>query len=556
MTSIPPTAPSLLYPSTAGRRPSARPAPSEADLGLASIVRALDYDGRNGRFVGSVLAELNPDPATIGYRQDALDELLRLPDLVARCAEILPQINELAQAGRASHWGEAIPLVRLAGRLAELEGYLTCVEGLAGALDAAGESLRSAAFLGLRAFLASTRAQPDYGRLATELPQLRGQLDQAGSVTLGINLDGQLRPASATIVAINSSRFAGKGTLLDRLFGERAAADTVRGITALYKAEDGRQRDPEHDLFRDLERMLERVATPISEALGSYARVNGAGLAGLAPELAFYLGAARMVEELRGAGLALCRPEAAPPAEQACAVAGGYSLDLALRLRLAAGDGALAQQIVTNEIAFDRGAAISILTGPNSGGKTTYIRAIGQIQTLFQAGLYVPGRHARISPVDAIYSHFAAPERTDIGGGRLAEELERLAQIFAQASHDSLLLLNEPLASTDHVAARTLCRDILAGIQMLGARAIFVTHLHELVDDVIDNEPELLGVVSLVAGISAMPNNGTSAPEPSYTITRGRPQTAGRAAELARRYGLSRSQIAATLRERGLGTDG
>jgi DNA mismatch repair protein MutS len=551
MTNPPPSTPSLLYPTGANRRAGGRPAPNEADLALTSITRALDYDGRHNRFVASVLADLNAEPAVIGYRQAALDDLLRLPELATSCAALLPQLGELANAGRVSHWSDPIPLVQVAGRLAELDGYVTCVEGLATALDTAGAALHSEAFCALRAYLATTRAQPDYRRLAAELPRLRAQLDQAGSVTLGINLDGQLRAESATVVAVNPGRFAGKGTLLEKLFGDRAAADTVRGITALYRAEEGRQRSPEHDLFRDLDRLLERVAAPIGLALGNYTRVNGAGLAALEAELAFYLGAARLVHELGAAGLPLCRPQIAAVDEQICEVEDAYSLDLALRLRLVSGDAALAQKIVLNAIAFRHDALIFILTGPNSGGKTTYTRAIGQIQVLFQAGLHVPGRHARISPVDGVFSHFAAPERADIGSGRLADGLERLAQIFRQASRDSLVLLNEPLSSTDHGAARALCRDLLAGLQLLGARALVVTHLHELVDDVL-GDPFLPGVVSLVAGVSVPAGNG-AAPQPSYTIAAGRPHVAGYAAELARRHGLTRDQIAATLRDRGLG---
>lgn len=553
MTNTAPAAPSLLYPSNASPRTTAQPAPHEADLGLGSIIRALDYDGRHARFVAGVLAELNDDPTVISYRQAALDDLLRSPGLVAGCAAVLPQLGELANAGRTSHWSDPIPLVQMAARLAELDNYLTCVEGLASALEATGEELQSGAFHALRSYLADTRARPEYEQIAQELPALRAQLDQAGSITLGINLDGQLRPESATIVAINPGRFTGKGTLLEKLFGERVAADVVRGITALYKAEEGRQRSPEHDLFRDLDRLLERVATPVAEALARFTRLNGAGLAALGPELAFYLGAARLLDELRAAGLALCRPEIAPAGEAVCRVEGAYSLDLALRLRLTSGGASLAEQVVPSPIAFDRDQRIAVLTGPNSGGKTTYTRAIGQIQVLFQAGLYVPGVRARISPADAVFSHFATLERADIGGGRLADELERLAQIFRQATGTSLILLNEPLAGTDYGAARMLCRDIVAGLHMLGARAIFVTHLYELVDDLLD-DPHLPGVESLVAGFSATGGNGAT-PEPNYQILAGRPHIAGYAAELARRHGLGRDQIAATLRNRGLGGD-
>ena len=158
--------PSLLHPVVGATHTSGRPAPSEADLGLAPIIRALDFDGRHGRFVAGVLAELCDDPAVIGYRQDLLDDLLRLPNLVANIASMLPQLGELANISRASNWGENIPLLQVATRLAELDGYVTCVEYLWSALDAAGADLHAAGLLNLRAFLAATRAQPGYRQLA------------------------------------------------------------------------------------------------------------------------------------------------------------------------------------------------------------------------------------------------------------------------------------------------------------------------------------------------------------------------------------------------------
>ena len=231
-------------------------------------------------------------------------------------------------------------------------------------------------------------------------------------------------------------------------------------------------------------------------------------------------------------------------------VDGLYSLDLALRLRAARGPAGLNEAVVPNDVAFGPEATIFILTGPNSGGKTTYVRAVGQSQALFQAGLLVPGRQARISPVDGIYTHFAVAERLDINGGRLAVELDRLAQIFRQAGPASLVLLNEPLASTDHVAARPLSRDILAGLRLLGARVLFVTHLHELVDDALAGNRPASSVWWPV--LRRTPGNGsTPAPNPQVTgITA--PQIAGYAAVLARQHGLSLAQISATLRERGI----
>src|SRR5262245_8783099 len=390
---------SLLYPPGARRPATSRAALDEADLGLVTVVRALDWDGRHSRFVSGVLAELTTDPPTIAYRQDVLADLTALPELVAAIGEVLPQLSELTGMGRSRGWGERVPLLEVAGRLAALDAYVSCVERLGDALDrpttddrrpttddnpieergVRGEkidprssTLSSAGLLALRDRVAAVRAEPDYRALVAELPGLRAQIDRAGSVTLGINLNAQLRPESATVVSINAGRFAGKGTLLEKLLGERLAADAVRGITALYTADDGRPHTPEHELFRDLNRLLERVVQPVAAAVERYARLSSAWLVGLAPELAFYLGGARLAGDLRAAGLALCRPSIAPIEERICEIEGLYSLELALRLRTARGDAGLAASIVPNDVCFGSNARIVLVSGPNSGGKTTY----------------------------------------------------------------------------------------------------------------------------------------------------------------------------------------
>jgi DNA mismatch repair protein MutS len=115
-----------------------------------------------------------------------------------------------------------------------------------------------------------------------------------------------------------------------------------------------------------------------------------------------------------------------------------------------------------------------------------------------------------------------------------------------------LLLLNEPLSSTDHISARALARDLLAGLRLLGARAIFVTHLYELIDDALEldiaDEPL---IVSLVAAAAPRDGNGAE-PAPTFRIVPGRPQPPSYAAKLARQYGLDAAQIARMLRERGV----
>lgn len=538
--------PGLLYPSDAVRS-SSRAALNDHDLGITPIVQALDFDRRHSLFISNVLNELISDEATIRYRQDVLENMLTLPHLVEHIESLLPALCALTETRPFLTQSAVTPLLLIGGRMAELDNYLQCVEGLLEALSQAGEAIKAAGLQALHDHLIALKAEEDYQRLAAELPALREQLDTASSVTIGINLSTDLQPESATILSVNTHRFAGKGTFLERLFGEHEASDAMRGITALYKASEGHAQSPEHEFFRDLNRLLERVASPVSAALERYKRLNTASLAAFEPELAFYIGAAKLVSRLRVAGLSFCRPAVAPMSERICSIEDSYSLDLALRMEQTHKP-SIKKAVVTNVIAFDHDHALCIITGPNSGGKTTYTRAVGQAQVLFQAGLLVPGTTARISPVDHIYTHFAAPERLDREGGRLDEELERLSAIFRTATSDSLVLLNEPLTSTDHEAARQIGIDVITGLRMLGARTIFVTHLYELYDDLELHVDGLTNIVSLVAGSSEQRDQSA----PTYKIKPGVPRMRHHAHELATRHQLSRGQIAQTLRERGV----
>lgn len=84
-----------------------------------------------------------------------------------------------------------------------------------------------------------------------------------------------------------------------------------------------------------------------------------------------------------------------------------YDLSLAVRM---VNDNRGAAHLVTNDHYSDHTARIFILTGPNQGGKTTFLRSVGIAQVLFQAGCFVPAKSAASSPVDYIFTHFQEKE--------------------------------------------------------------------------------------------------------------------------------------------------
>ena len=524
---------SLLFPTQAPPTTDHIGSPDTHDLGFTPIIEALNFDGRHARFIEATLGTLLGDAATITYRQAALRELIDQPLFAAQLAEALPQLQTLAEAGPTARWRDNVPLLLVGARLADLNAYVACIEHLWQAIDQATPPLQAAAWQNLRSLLAALRADEDYQRLAEDLPRLRFQFERAGSVTIGINLDGQLQPESATVLSINAERVSSKGGVIERLLGERYTADALRGITALYKASEGQRNMPEHDLFRDLTRLLERIAAPVSAALERYTRLNSTPLVGLIPELVFYLGALRLKQRLEERGLPVIFPNYSGHTADGIHIRGSYSVELALR-------NLPGTPIVHNDVAFAEGEQIALISGLNSGGKTTYARAIAQAQAMFQAGLFVAGSSAMLTPIDGMFSHFATVERASGSGGRLAEELEHCAAIMQRATPHSLIIFNEPFTSTDAHSAFDISRDLLAGLRLLGARTIYITHLQELITSVTATHAAS-GIVSLVATAAADASDQHEAP--TFRVVRGQPQPSAFARELARRYGLDRSQL-------------
>ncbi len=537
---------SLLWPSTGADRASKPLNPAVvSDLALDRIVRALDAAGRHDRIIRAILCDLPADPAVIHYRQEILADLLHMPALAAALQEMLPALATLANPGGPNWPGES-PLLPVIARLRELDHYVTCVDRLSSILDGAS-GIRSAGLLQLRAGIAALAESPDVVALRAELPALHELIGEASSVTIGLNLGRDLEPESATIVELNRFQFKGPRSLVGRLL-PGAANGGPSGRTPLHQVGPSAIRR-DSQLYRDLQRLLEAVTAPLVKELARYRDIHAGPLAALERELAFFTGAAALITRLQGAGIAVCRPEIAPAAERAFVVVKAANVALALQMMDDRDGSALDGRLVANDARFDSGTRLFIVTGPNRGGKTTFCRAIGQAQVLFQSGLYVPGTSARISPVDGIWTHFPLPETDRQGAGRLDEEVQRLRQIFAEATGASLVLLNEPLTSTSERDALRIATDMVRALQLLGARGVLVTHLHDLalsIPELNDNAPSGSIIRSLVAEATVHGDNVRG----TFRIVPGVPAGHSYASEIARQHGLTFEQLQQLLNER------
>jgi DNA mismatch repair ATPase MutS len=524
---------------------------SLANLGVEELVKAFTPNFHHQRHSRDLLLELCADPRVIEHRQATVEDLLRNPALTAQLEALLPELAELHTPSFRSTQESAF--YQTVWRLAELETFVACVRQLSATLEGAGALIRSSGLQRLRAHLAEWQRDAAFQSLAAQLPELVSKIRGVQSITVGINLDSHLRPVAATLLSVNRHRFKNQS-----LLGQLLPDEDVAGIAPLHVVKRDVYNRPAENaelrlspLYRDLEQVLANIARPIAEALAKYRSVNVRVLQDLEPELAFFVCGARFVERLRASGLPFCRPTVLDGAARITELRGFFNVLLATRLQADGAAKNLSDAVIGNDIALEDSGRLAILTGPNRGGKTTFTQALGLAQLLFQAGLPVPGEAARLSPVDAIYVHFTAEEKFQLGAGRLGEEAQRVSEIFQHATRHSLILFNESFSSTTPGEGLYLVLDVVRGLRLLGARGVFVTHFLELAEraDQLNDSPGDSRVFSLVAGVLESPDR--DAATRTYKIQPGPPLGTSYAHEIAVKHGISYDQISEMLRSCG-----
>lgn len=167
-------------------------------------------------------------------------------------------------------------------------------------------------------------------------------------------------------------------------------------------------------------------------------------------------------------------------------------LDGSLRLEIVDGRHPIIEQIlprgdfVANDTSLDvDDVQIQLLTGPNMAGKSTYLRQVGLIVIMAQAGAFVPAAKAQIGVVDRVFTRVGASDRLALGESTFLVEMNETSRILANATTQSLILLDEVGRGTstyDGLAiAWSLC-EALHDNPQLRSRTVFATHFHELTE--------------------------------------------------------------------------
>ena len=194
-------------------------------------------------------------------------------------------------------------------------------------------------------------------------------------------------------------------------------------------------------------------------------------------ELAFYLGAAMLCRQWTGMGIPVVKPVLMSQQERRCEIRAGRNIKLL---------GQPATAAVPNDILWNRNENIFVITGPNNGGKTTYIKMVGQLIWMAQSGMMLPVENAVVSMIDGIYTSFTGGDDSSRGEGHYAAELSRIAKILFAKSDSvtpySLIMMDEFATGTDNEEAARISGMILSHLSERGTTTFFTTHRPEAAD--------------------------------------------------------------------------
>jgi hypothetical protein len=433
---------------------SGEPPPNSGDLiGDLELTTLLGAMAAGEKFLyeisEKVLLTSLSDAEAIRYRQRILADCIAEPDIIRELYGIA--VGALAdKRGLWGLWSPQNPSSVLSSAVSQLEVLIVRLRQLRRIADDHGGKFRSD---GLTAFFRTAQRELDddyFETLGRHLKELRFRDGALMSAQLHRDNSG-----------INYVLRSGHGR---RSWRERIGIEPRSAYSFTIPLRDDAGAQALSEMTSRGINLVANAAAQSAEHISSYFTM-------LRAELGFYVSCLNLSSQLVARSQPVTFPEPTPPAAANLTCTDLRDACLALRI----------DRVVGNDVDAD-GAPLVIITGANSGGKSTFLRSLGLAQLMMQCGMFVTAGAFRASACQGIFTHFIREEDPAMVSGRLDEELARMSTIADQISPGCLILLNESFAATNEREGSEIGRQVVTALLEAGIRVFFVTHHFDLAD--------------------------------------------------------------------------
>jgi DNA mismatch repair ATPase MutS len=378
----------------------------------------------------------------IDYRQKNLYDALRNPDVIRQLYEIT--VNTEKQRRSSWHWLSSAYLSSTFSSAVELlKLYTEMLMELRLVADNKLSSFQSEGFRNLLTMLQRELDDDYFAEVRAHLDDLKDRDGTLVSATLGNHLQG---------VGYVLRRKIRKGFWRRWHFSP--------SFTIVARDDAG---------ATDLGKRCDRAINEATNALAQAAEHLEGFFAMLRGELAFYVGCLNLADSLLALGMSICIPDLLPLERQDRSWQELFDVSLVLTKNGA---------VVGNELSSTENKRLYIITGANQGGKSTFLRSIGQAQIMAQCGMFVGAKNFSAPIRNGLFSHFKKEEDTAMKSGKLDEELSRMSMLADRLLSGSLMLFNESFAATNEREGSEICGQITQALIDNGVEVFSVTHLY------------------------------------------------------------------------------
>ena len=394
----------------------------------------------------AALGATQGDVETIRHRQQVLQDCLANAAVVRQIYDLAGEAIVRQRREYFGILGSQYPSSTLSGAIRVLDIFVDVLRRLRGVADEHAGKFRSPGFM---RFLAMLRKELSDGYLAEvehHLAALRFRHGLLMSAELG---EGN----------------AARGFLLRKPPGEPAGW-LARLLHRAPPEHSFRLHERDEAGARILGGMQDRGVNPVANALAQSRDHVLAFFVALQTELAFYIGCLNLYHRLAALQTPVCFPDPEPVGERVFRASELYDVCLALTA---------GKRPVGNSLNAD-GKDLVVVTGANTGGKSTFLRSTGLAQLMMQAGMFVGASSMRAGCCFGLYTHYKREEDAEMKHGKLDEELARMSELADELQPNALVLFNESFAATNEREGAEIARQVVRALLEKRIRVFFVTH--------------------------------------------------------------------------------